>query len=351
MEAFQFRRLIEAKHSYATRRVDWSVCTQFAPEDYRPQAGDVVLARVVSIGSHKRIELPNGRKATLNIGDEVLLAFGNRYAPDQYEAYVPETLEPCHMVAAGGVAARAVSWHDALSGPTEIEPIGVPCDNQGQPVNLNRFRLPKQEGPLPSIVFGVFGTSMNAGKTATAAALVHGFTRAGYKVGAMKITGTAAGGDPWLMRDSGALDVLDFTDAGHASTFGLSKEQIEMDTNLLLQALARSSCDVAIVEVADGLFHEETREIAHARSVRTMLDGVFFASGDALGAAAGINHLRAAGHTVLGFSGVIMRSPLAVREAVSNSDTRAYSLSDLRNPAECAALMEAAASRKLSAAE
>jgi hypothetical protein len=38
--------------------------------------------------------------------DAIIVAYGHRYAPDQFEAYVPEDLGPCHLVAGGGVAAR-----------------------------------------------------------------------------------------------------------------------------------------------------------------------------------------------------------------------------------------------------
>ena len=51
--------------------------------------------------------------------------------------------------------------------------------------------------------------------------MVKGLTGAGYRVGAAKVTGTGAGGDLWLMRDHGAYEALDFTDAGMATTAGL----------------------------------------------------------------------------------------------------------------------------------
>ena len=54
---------------------------------------------------------------------------------------------------------------------------------------------------------------MNSGKTTTVAAITHGLTAAGLRVGAMKVTGTGAGGDPFLFADAGAAEVLDFTSA------------------------------------------------------------------------------------------------------------------------------------------
>ncbi|WP_305989538.1 hypothetical protein [Roseibium sp. MMSF_3544] len=351
MEPIAPTRLISAKRSYAMRRVNLSECTHLNVTAQNPQSGDLVLARVQSIGSHKRIELPNGRKAVLHEGDEILLAFGNRYAPDQYEAYVPETLDPCHMVAAGGIAAKAVTWHDRLSGPTAIEPIGILSRSNGEAINLKQFALPTIACAMPSAVFGVFGTSMNAGKTATAAALVRGFARSGYKVGALKVTGTAAGGDPWLMHDSGATQVLDFTDGGLATTFGTPLDTIVATTRNLLRTLHRSGCDLAVVEIADGLFQDETRQVAASPLMHSLFDGVLFAAGDALGAVAGVHSLERLGYPVLGISGAVMQSPLAVREAIVNVDVPAFSLADLQNPNTIPGMMEHAVSGHLAAAQ
>jgi len=48
--------------------------------------------------------LPNGRRQTLFEGDEIIVAYANRHAPDQFEAEVPDSLSDCHLVASGGVA-------------------------------------------------------------------------------------------------------------------------------------------------------------------------------------------------------------------------------------------------------
>ena len=350
MESISFTRLLAAKPSYAVRRVDLEDCAVLLSDRYRPQEGDLVLARITGIGSHPRIELPNGRKAVLHIGDEVILAYGNRYAPDQYEAFVPENLDACHMVAAGGIAAKAVSWHSRLSGPTSIAPVGVLANAAGQPVNLKSYALPNFTGSVPKTVLGVFGTSMNSGKTATAAALVRGFTLNGYRVGAVKITGTAAGGDPWLMKDSGADMVLDFTDAGMATTFGVPLDTIETASKSLLSTLHLAECDVAVVEIADGLFQEETRQIAESKAFQSIFGGVVFASADALGAVAGAHRLGSLGYNVLALSGALLRSPLAAREASANAGLPVCDLHEFHTPETIAAIMDSLSSKQLAIA-
>ncbi|GET40337.1 hypothetical protein [Microseira wollei] len=84
-----------------------------------------MLVRVDEIGQHERLEQGDGRKGIIFPGDELVLCYGNRYAPDQFEAEVPEDLSPCHLAAAGGIAAKVLSQHVDMEMPTAITPIGL----------------------------------------------------------------------------------------------------------------------------------------------------------------------------------------------------------------------------------
>ena len=105
-----------------------------------PQAGDVVIARVTEILNHKRVETPESRKAILFEGAIIMLAYGNRYAADQFLAHVPDSLEPCHLVAAGGVAGMVTEQHVNMDDPTRIEPLGLlpdwPTMQQNSPFSM-----------------------------------------------------------------------------------------------------------------------------------------------------------------------------------------------------------------------
>ena len=340
MEILDRTRLIRTKRAFTTRRVDFDTVKTLVCDTRAPKAGDLVLARVSGLGLHKRIELVDGRRAILHVGDEVVLPFGNRYAPDQFEAYVPDSLEPCHMVAAGGIAARAASWHAGVSGPTSIEPVGLLASADGTPVNVGDFALADAPAPMPELVFAVFGTSMNAGKTTAAAGLVKSFADAGYRVGAAKITGTGAGGDLWQMRDAGAPEAIDFTDAGYAATFGVPVGDLLDGARLLLRTLGRRGCRVAVLEIADGLYQCETAGLAAAPGLRALLDGVMFAAGEAMGAVAGVDELTRLGHQVCGVSGALTASPLATREAASRLGVPVYTSAQLEDPATAVALAE-----------
>ncbi|MCP1335482.1 DUF1611 domain-containing protein [Futiania mangrovi] len=312
------RRLKAAKRSYATRRIDLARADGLLSGDACPRPGDLVLARIVQLGHHKRIESPEGRRAELYIGDEVLLCYGARYASDQFEALVPGDLGPCEMVAGGGIAARAISRHSATRAPTRIEPLGLVADRAKRVLNLADHALGTCRTDRRSpYTIAVLGTSMNAGKTTTAAALVRGLAAQGFRPGAVKVTGTGAGGDRWALVDAGASPVLDFTDFGHASTYRVPVGETASILRRAHAHLAAAGCDVAVVEIADGLLFPETVGLIETPEARTLIDGVIVAAGDALGAVASVACLDRLGLPVLAVAGKLTSSPLAMREAAA----------------------------------
>lgn len=110
-------------------------------------------------------------------------------------------------------------------------------DAQGKVLNLRRYALSAQSrrGLRKKPVIAVLGTSMNPGKT-TAAALVRGLSAAGYRVAAVKATGTGSGNDVWSYADAGAALTLDFTDAGYPSTYRIPSLEIQACFERLRQA-------------------------------------------------------------------------------------------------------------------
>lgn len=322
-------RLTTAKKAYTTRYLaqaldaDASGYRLLTGPQVVPVAGDIVLARVERIGQLPRLESPVSRRQMLFVGDEVLVAYANRYAPDQVLAEVPGDLGPCHLVAAGGLAGKVTASHGAVGRPTQLVPVGLLADAQG-PVNLARFApqaLDPQAAPRvrPHVV-AVVGTSMNSGKSTAAACLVRGLTSAGLRVAAGKVTGTGAGGDPRLFHDAGAVDVLDFTDYGYPTTFRLEAAELRALAASLVNALAASGPEAIVVEIADGVYQSETRQLLNEPLLHTLVDTVLFAAGDALGASAGVGVLRAAGHVPAAVSGMVTVSPLAAAEAAAELD-------------------------------
>ncbi len=347
------RRLARAKKAYTTRFVadlierDPTGFELQCGTDLTPRSGDVLLARVVEIGKHTRLEGPGSRRQALFVGDEVLVAYGHRYAPDQFEAVVPHDLGPTELVAAGGVAGQVLSQHASLDDATRLLPLGLLATG-GRRVNLADLApvstLEPRTTPVAPRVVAVLGTSMNSGKSTTLACLVRGLDTAGLAVHAGKVTGTGAGGDPGLFRDAGARRVLDFTDLGHPSTYRLSHDRVRVVFSTLVEELAGSGAgldvpDVVVIEVADGVFQDETARLLADPLFATLVDDVVFAAGDALGAVAGREVLGGNGCRLLGVSGVLTASPLAHREADRALDVPVVDTYDLCDPAVARALL------------
>lgn len=318
-------RLKRAKRAFSTRRVPPERMQTLITGNLRPVAGDLVLARVDMLGKQTRLELTDGRRAHLFPKDTIVVCYGNRYAPDQYEAVIGGDLAPCDLVAAGGVAGIELSRHQRMIAPTKITPLGLIGDAVGNRLNLHAFGVdaPDTLPKIPAILS--LGTSMNAGKTLTATSLVRGLKRSGHSVAALKITGTGSGGDMWIVQDAGADVSLDFSDAGFATTYLSPVEDIERGAFRLLNHAASLGCDIAVIEIADGLQQLETAQLIRSEAIRQIAIGTVFASYDAMGAKNGVDLLRAADHGVLALSGRLGRSPLGVREAESATGLRVYS--------------------------
>ena len=344
-------RLRRASWSYMTHRVDQTAATRLLTTDVIPQAGDVVLARIDALGHHANLHLPNGRKRHLFVGDEVVVAYGNRYASSQFEARVPESLGPCHLVAGGGMAGRAISWHRSIvRGPTRITPLGLVARADGRRINLRDFALRPlqlQEGDHRPTTIAVLGTSMDSGKTQSACFLARGLIAAGLRVGYAKATGTGAGGDVGWLEDVGADPVLDFTDVGMASTYLAQLEDLERGMETLLATITAKGADAIVVEVADGVLQRETAALLQSETFNKCIDAVMLAAQDSMGATAGVDWLRRqCARPVLAMTGVLSASPLQEIEAKTATGLEVYSREDLSDPANAMKILARAQRRQ-----
>ncbi len=333
-----------AKWAFTTRRIRrediGGMIDMGSAATTSPRPGDLVRAGVVDIGQHGGLQLRSGRRAVLYPGDEVVLCLGARYAPDQFECAAEFDGDYAHLVAAGGVCGIVTRQHGRMKAPTLLQVRGVLCGADGAALNVSDYALPRRsiKGPRPPVI-AVFGASMNAGKTTTAASLIHGLSKAGLRVGACKATGTGACGDYNAYLDAGAEAVLDFTDAGFATTFGVAATELVAIAESLVAHLRADGVDVIVMEVADGVLQTETMALMNDASFRALTDGVVFAAGDALSAVHGAAILREAGHRLLGISGVLTRSPLACQEAQGLACAKTLSKGHLSDAAGAKAIL------------
>lgn len=330
------------------RRIKWSYATHVLSDlpatgldlDGRigrltdsPNANDVIVAEVLELGRHKKIELPCKRPSTLFEGDLVGMVYGYRYATRQFEGTVPAGHDPCHMLCIGGVCGEVVGMAAEMEPPTTLRCLGFLLDSSGRRVNLQTHGL-KQNGTscAPATTILVVGSAMDSGKTTAAYSVVHGLTRAGARVCAAKLTGTASAKDPIIMEDAGALKVLDFTDLGHASTAMCSREQLWNIVTVTRSQLAAMQPDYVVVEVADGIVQRETSMLLELFQSHRNIDYVIYTCNDSLGVASGVNRLRQYELNVAAVSGWVGCSPLAAHEAQLQTDVPVLLPEDLREP-------------------
>lgn len=324
--------LRRAKRAYVTGRFDLSRAARLQTGVATPKAGDLLLARVVRLGHHRKLESPEGRRQTLFVHDLILVCYGARYASDQFEAVVPDGLQVCDLVAAGGIAGICTGKHSAARRPTEIEPVGLIADADGRVLNLAQVAEPRsKDGTRRPYTLAVVGTAMNAGKTTTVAAMIRGLTKSGLKVGAAKITGTGAGCDRWAMVDAGAETVLDFTDFGHASTYQVPVGETASILDAAVAALGRQGCDVVVVELADGLLFPETAELVEHPRFSRLVSGLVLAAGDSMSAGYGAGWLTSRDLPLLALAGKLTSSPLMVREVEAACDAPVLDLEELES--------------------
>lgn len=333
------RRLDRAKRAFVTRNVDLELASGLVTNG-QPRAGDILLAQVLRIGHHQRLEDPNGRRAIMFQGDDIVVAYGDRYAPDQFEAHVPDDLGACDLVASGGIASRVVTKSDKARAATRIQPVGLLVDMTGRRLNAMDFAIAATpetpEGSVPGRprVVAVVGSSMNAGKTTAMAALIQGECRSGRQVAAIKVTGTGSGNDLWSYRDAGATLCLDFSDAGHAATYRLSDEaRIDILDRLLARARTLPEVETILVEVADGLLFDETERLVLSEAFRGQIDAVLYAAADAMGALSGADWLMRQGLPLVGLTGVFTASPLAIAEVAARSSLPIFTCGGLADGA------------------
>ncbi len=293
----------------------------------KPEHGDVIYGEVDRIGQHQTIESKVGRIHRIYSGDRSIFAFGNRYAPDYYESFIPSGLtETVDLVARSGVVSQMRSKNNKIKDPTTIKVLGYVCDAEGKIINTRDFptvtpRLTTKKPRRAKMIVFV-GTSMNSGKSFAAAATVKLLTQLGFTVRASKLTGTASLKDILNMSDAGADKFSDFTFLGHPSTYMLDKESLMDIFDKLDLKYANKPSNYWVVEIADGIVQRETAMMLASKEFKQRIHKIIFCAGDALGAIGGERLLKDKyGIKADMISGVCTATPLHVREIQTFTDT------------------------------
>jgi hypothetical protein len=286
---------------------------------HRMRAGDLGVFEVLEIGKHEYAQMADGKNRGIFPGDQLVAAFADRYATSQYEGYVPEgPQEVYHILGAGGVIGIVRSKNYSLKDiePTTVRLVGYCCDDKGTVINT-KFHVQERKsfrGEVgPKVILSI-GSTMDSGKTTTAAFVSRGLAIAGHKVAFIKLTGTCYTRDREFVYDCGADAVADFSDVGYPSTFMCEKSEILDIYQSLIDRLAPGGFEYVVMEIADGLMQRETMFLLRDQAFMRTIHKVVFSCGDSLSAFHGVQLLKEWGIEVAAISGRFTMSPLLVNE-------------------------------------
>ncbi len=312
-------------------KVDHSLVNQ-----HLPKPGDVAQFEILDIGKHTTIQSETKRNVFLVEGDIILAAYGNRYATGQFEGYVPEKpTELNDIIAIGGVVGILKSKNAEFKDiePTKVRLLGYAVDNKGKVLNTKYYNTKKIpfNGIVPNnakVILSV-GSTMDSGKTMSAAFLCRGLKSTGKKVAYIKLTGTTYTKDQDLVYDLGADVTLDFSDAGFPSTFMCAEDEILDLYQTLLLMLESHRPDYIVIEIADGLVQRETDFLLKSKKFMSTVSKVMMSCGDSLSAFFATEHLTHIGFPPVALAGRFTMSPLLIDEVKAATEIPVLTIDEL----------------------
>jgi hypothetical protein len=213
------------------------------------ETGDFVAGRVV--GERNRLymcETKTGRMADMVLGDLLIGALGRRSATlegvGDWRQVGPDLV--LEALTGAGLLGKATSISPLLPELMRLEYLGHATRN-GTKLNMADFVTPVPQRDLDVPLVLLIGTSMSAGKTSSGQVIIRALNYLGLRVVAGKLTGAARYRDILKFRDSGAIHVFDFVDAGLSSTV-CSAERYREALTLMVSKIAACEGDVVVAE-------------------------------------------------------------------------------------------------------
>lgn len=298
-------------------RKDISCYIPFVDNKKNLKEGDLIYGEIVHLGQHNSLENRHGRIHAATIGTKGVFVLGNRYAPDYYEGTCLHSeinkQQEIDLLARSGLVGNCLLKNDMVKDCSRIKVLGYISNNNGSIINTRDYPKLKyrENSKKPKIILSI-GSSMNSGKSQTAAMLCRCISLMGKTVTGAKITGTASLKDILLMEDYGANKVFDFTFLGYPSTYLLNENEL---LNIFNTIYSNSSSDYIVVEIADGILQRETSMLLSNAEFVNRMYKIVFSTNSALGGIGGVETLRNKFNiNIDAISGVISSSPLAVAE-------------------------------------
>lgn len=213
------------------------------------QRGDYVLVEAISHHVPNRtVELENGRLCEVDRGDRIVGALGVRAATHEHSGSYQAVGTNCdlHLLTPAGLLGTLTSTSPFVGAPLRTHYLGHLL-RDGEPIRMENEVVPPPPPAAPTPVILVVGSSMSAGKTATARVIIRRLVHLGFHVGAAKLTGAGRYRDALSFGDAGAKVFYDFVDAGLPSTI-CEPAVFERQIAGTLARLDAQGLDVLVIE-------------------------------------------------------------------------------------------------------
>jgi hypothetical protein len=324
------------KKTIVAKGIDSYVLNTEIVGNYIPKAGDLAVFEVVLIDRHSSLQGDDKRLAWIFEGDHFVGAFADRYATAQFEGYVPNhPMELYDVLGAGGVVGVMRTKNASLKEyePTKVKLIGYCCSEDGSVINTKFYNKSRSafEGVVPNnakIILSI-GSTMDSGKTTTAAHIARGLKTTGKQVAFIKLTGTAYSKDKDMVYDCGADVSLDFCDMGFPSTYMCQLTDILDMYQSLLNQLKEHQSDYIVMEIADGLLQQETAALLRHKGFMKTISNVVFSCGDSLAALKGVEMLAELDIKPCMISGRFTMSPLLIQEVMDQTKMPVHTIDEI----------------------
>lgn len=209
--------------------------------------GDFVVAEMLDEAPY-RVETPSGEYEAIGRGDRLVGALGARAATLQAVGDWRDVADDLILdsLTAAGVLGRCTSASIPPPPMASLRYLGhATVDGEAATMRGAIEPAPARELEAPVVI--IIGTSMEAGKTVAAAAIVRELTGMGLRVAGAKLTGVGRLRDTLAMREAGATLIADFVDGGLPSTV-VPADELEAALRIVCSKLAVHEPDVVVAE-------------------------------------------------------------------------------------------------------
>jgi hypothetical protein len=224
--------------------------------------GDYVVVEVSDHGWGAKIELVNGRQMDPLEGERIVGALGIRHATLEatgtWREGGPE--EEMELLTGAGLIGKMTSTSPLSPTPIKVKYIGHVMVNDKK-ARMADYAADDKVKPFDLPVILITGTSMSAGKTTVARVVVQQLTNMGHRVLGAKLTGAGRYRDVLAMKDAGAVDVVDFVDAGLPSSI-VPVPRYQKALEGMLTRMAKAEADIAVVEIGASPYEPYNGSIA-----------------------------------------------------------------------------------------